>query len=198
MAQIRANNEFFETHGLVDDNGDLISRTNPLPVTTTSVLQIEGFYSFNNFGLQTNRGWTMNSSMHPMFAIRVKPGSGEEFRLINYDIGNNNANQSTIGYSWYNAPTITGPSYSWTEIGSSGIEYAIFTDVYGSNTPNEISGGMLNHSGIIIGKETGGLTSNMANTPFTDGGMVQVLCLQRLDSNTKLDVWFSVTLEKDA
>lgn len=196
MAQIRANDEFYETHGLVTSDGELVTAENPLPVTLKSH-SVEGFYSFNNFGTHDNRGWTINSTMHPVFAIRVKPESEQEFHLINYDIGNNNANQSTIGYSWYNAPTITGPSYSWTEIGSTGIEYAVFQDVYGSNIPNEMSGGILNHSGVIIGKNTGGLTANMADAPFTDGGMVMVLGLERLDSNTKLDVWFAVTLEKD-
>jgi len=159
---------------------------NPAPIT--------GFYSFNNFGIHTNRGWTMDNAEIPMFAVRVKPGSGKSFRLINYDIGNNNANQSTIGYTWYDGASITGPAYSWVEIDSSGIEYAIFSDCYSTNTPNGIAGGTLNHSGIVIGKTTSDMTPEMTDAVFTDGGRTMFCCVHRMDNATKLDVWFGVTM----
>lgn len=158
--------------------------------------QVNGFFSFNNFNINQNRGWTMAGTNIPMFAVRVKPGSDQKFKLVNYDIGNNNANQSTIGYTWYNAPNITGPSWAWVEIGSSGIEYAIFTDAYGSNTPNSLSGGNLSHCGIIIGKTNSDMTPEMTEMEFTDGGMTMVCAVKRLDSTNKLDVWFGVTMIK--
>ena len=165
------------------------------PVETMSRIA-QGFYSFNNFGVANHRGWTMSDVEIPMFAVRVKPGSGETFRLVNYDIGNNNAAQSTVGYTWYNAPTITGPAWSWVDIGSSGIQYAVFSDCYGNQTPNGLTGGMLNHSGIVIGKSNSGMTPEMTDATFTDGGMTMVCAVRRLDSATKLDVWFGVTMVK--
>lgn len=174
-----------------------VNITNSLPISITVVPPtVNGFYSFNNFAAHSHRGWTMDDTEIPMFAVRVKPSSGQTFRLISYDIGNNNANQSTVGYTWYNAPTITGPAWSWVEIGSSGIEYAIFSDAYSSNTPNGLTGGTLNHSGIMIGKTNSTMTPEMANAVFTDGGMTMVCAVRRLDNSTKLDVWFSVTFAK--
>jgi len=192
---------------IANKNGDIVNTDNPFPVTgnvtatITDVVTvavgskpITGFYSFNNFGVNNNRGWTMQNTEIPMFAVRVKPGSNKKFRLINYDIGNNNANQSTVGYTWYNAPTITGPAYSWVDIGTTGIQYAIFSDCYGSNTPNGISDGTLNHGGVMIGKTISAITLEMADAVFTDGGMTMVCATRRLDNSTKLDVWFSVTM----
>jgi len=171
-----------------------VNVVNETPIVVDVKKIVTGFYSFNNFGVANHRGWTMSDTEIPMFAVRVKPGSGKTFRLINYDIGNNNAAQSTIGYAWYNAPTITGPAYSWVEIGSTGIEHAVFSDCYGSNTPNGISGGVLNHSGIVIGKTNSVMTAEMTDAIFTDGGMTMVCAVRRLDSSTKLDAWFGVTL----
>lgn len=174
-----------------------VNITNALPISITVVPPtVNGFYSFNNFGVNNHRGWTMQDSEIPMFAVRVKPGSGQTFRLINYDIGNNNANQSTIGYTWYLAPTITGPAWSWVEIGSTGIQYAIFNDCYGSNTPNGLTGGTLNHSGVMIGKTNSAMTPEMADAVFTDGGMTMVCAVRRVDNGTKIDVWFGVTFVK--
>ena len=36
MAQLRANNEFYETHGLVTSDGAPVTTENPLPVTLGS------------------------------------------------------------------------------------------------------------------------------------------------------------------
>jgi len=162
----------------------------PVVVTTNTAT----FYQFNNFGLNTNRGWTMSNSQIPMFAVRVKPGSGVTGRIGEYEIGNNNANQSTIGYVWFQGATITGAAYSWVDIGSSGLQYAIFTDDYGSNTPNGITGGTSRHSGIIIGKNSNSEVE-LAEVPLTDGGPALTIAVQRLDSATKLDIWFAVTIE---
>ena len=37
MAQIRVNDEYYETHGLVTSDGELVTTANPLPVTQTDM-----------------------------------------------------------------------------------------------------------------------------------------------------------------
>lgn len=164
----------------------------PIPVIIQS--DTPTFYQFNNFGLVSNKGWLLSNSPHPMFAVRVKPGSGVSGKMGEYELGNNNANQSTIGYVWYENPTITGPAWSWVNIGTSGLQYAIFTDTTAGNTPNEITGGTTRHSGIIIGKNSSAETE-MSEIPLTDGGAWLAIEVQRLDNNTKIDLWFAVTME---
>lgn len=150
------------------------------------------FYQFNNFGTFSHRGWTMSDSQIPMFAVRAKPGSGITCKISEYELGNNNANQSTIGYVWYENPTLTG-AYSWVDLGTSNIQYAVFTDAYGGNTPNGISGGTTRHGGIVIGKNSSAEVE-IAEIPITNS-TVLAIAVQRLDSSTKLDLWFAVTLE---
>lgn len=165
---------------------------NPIPVIISTDV-VNGFYNFNNFELNDHRGFTISDSSIPVFAVRVKPGSEKTFNLIEYSLGNNNADSSTIGYSWYNNPTISGTAFSWIDIDTTGIQYAVFTDAYGTNVPNTLSNGTKNHSGLLVGKIGGSITPSMANVDFTDGGMTMVLCAQRLDSSTKIDFWFTVT-----
>ena len=136
----------------------------------------------------------MQDNRIPMFAVRVKPGSGVTGRIGEYELGNNNANQSTIGYIWYEGATITGAAYSWVDIGTSGLQYAVFTDAYGSNTPNGITGGVTRHSGIIIGKNSSAETE-IGEIPLTDGGPALTITVQRMDNGTKIDLWFAVTVE---
>lgn len=171
-----------------------IVNTSLVPVPVVIQQDTPTFYQFNNFGVNSNRGWTFSNTSIPMFAIRIKPGSGVTARMGEYELGNNNANQSTIGYVWYENPTITGPAWSWVDLGTSGIQYAIFNDNYNSNTPNGITGGTSRHSGIIIGKNSATETE-MSEIPLTDGGAVLVIACQRLDSATKIDLWFAVTME---
>lgn len=175
---------------------------NALPVNVTNISAIPVVitpatytsYQFNNFGVHTNRGWTMDNSQIPMFAVRVKPTTGVTGKISEYDIGNNNANQSTIGYVWYQGASITGAAYSWVDIGTSGLQYAVFTDAYGANVPNGISGGTSRHSGIIIGK-TSSVEESIGSILLTDGGQNLVIAVQRLDNATKIDVWFAVGLQ---
>ena len=172
-----------------------ISVTNfPTQLTAVSVPIIPPtLFQFNNFNINNNRGWTMSNSQIPMLAVRVKPNAGVTAKVLDYEIGNNNNASSTIGYVWYESPTLSG-SYSWVDLNSS-LQYAIFTDAYGSNTPNGISGGTTRHSGIIIGKNASS-EAEIEDIALTGGGSPNVLALavQRLDSSTKLDVWFAVTL----
>jgi hypothetical protein len=183
-----------------NDAGNAIPVTGNVNITNITAIPVvitpetPTYFQFNNFGVNSNRGWTMQDSRIPMFAVRVKPGSGATGRIGEYELGNNNANQSTIGYIWYQGATITGAAYSWVDIGTSGLQYAVFTDAYGSNTPNGITGGVTRHSGIIIGKNSSAETEIGAIT-LTDGGPALTITVQRMDNGTKIDLWFAVTVE---
>jgi hypothetical protein len=183
-----------------NDAGNAIPVTGNVNVTNITAIPVVitpetgTYFQFNNFGVNSNRGWTMQNTQIPMFAVRVKPGSGATGRIGEYELGNNNANQSTIGYIWYEGATITGAAYSWVDIGTSGLQYAIFTDAYGSNTPNGITGGVSRHSGIIIGKNSSAETE-IGAILLTDGGPALSIAVQRMDNATKIDLWFAVTVE---
>ena len=53
MAQIRANDEFYETHGLVTSDGELVTSGNPLPVTLAGGAAVS---ENSTFGLNVARG----------------------------------------------------------------------------------------------------------------------------------------------
>ena len=53
MAQIRANDEFYETHGLVTSDGELVTTANPLPVTLAGGAAVS---ENSTFGLNVARG----------------------------------------------------------------------------------------------------------------------------------------------
>jgi hypothetical protein len=201
MAQIRANNEYYETHGLVDNNGQLISSSNPLSVTGSIVALEEtgDLYSFNNHATNTNRGWTMDDTMRPIVSFRNGSADAADLiKIIEYEIGNNNANASTIIYEWYEGNiTISGAATpAWTTFGVHS-QYRVYQDKYSSNAGNTFTanGAIMRHSGIIIGKNSsadegpaemhGGVSPNMLT-----------LCMKRVDSGTKLDVWFAFTIKE--
>ena len=190
MAQIRVNDEFYETHGLVTSDGELVTTENPLPVTFSETLPT--LYTFNNFGTFSHRGWTMSDTLIPMLSIRAKNGTTNTVKLLEYELGNNNANQSTVGYVWVENATITGTTPSWTSLNSD-VEYRFYTDAYGSNTPNGFSGGTQRHSGIIIGKNSSA-EEEMKDIEMLSGGVTLTLCVMRLDSGTKLDLWMCATI----
>lgn len=54
MAQIRQNNEFYETHGLITSDGELVTTANPLPVTMSQ--GGSGLSENSTFGLNVARG----------------------------------------------------------------------------------------------------------------------------------------------
>lgn len=178
------NNALFETVMLSDIKGKVINPASGTPIPN-------GFYTFNNFNINSLEGFAITDIEIPVFALRVKPGSEAEFNLINMNITTNNKEDTVLGYTWYMNPSIGG-TYSWVELEGSGIEYAIFNDT--DNTPNTISGGMAVHSHTIVGRSASELTPEMKTTPFTDGGFVMVLTAQRLDSAVKIDFWFNCTM----
>ena len=173
-------------------NGTNITSSVPLPVTASIVNPITELYSFNNFGVFTHRGWSVSDTLIPMFSVRARSTATKTVNIINYDIGNNNANQSTIGYIWIENASISGSVSSWTSLNTE-AEYRFYTDVYGSNTPNGVSGGIQRHAGIIIGKNSSA-EADIEDINMIAGGVTLTLCLIRLDSATKLDVWVAVDL----
>jgi hypothetical protein len=192
----------------LNNNSSIVSISNPLPVSATianiiTVITEEAsgnLFAINNHAINTNRGWTMDDTMRPVISFRVSNTSPitELTEIIEYEIGNNNANQSTIVYEWYEGEiTISGNAIpAWTSVGTK-CQYRVYQDKYSSNagntfTPNDA---IMRHSGIIIGKNSsgdegpatlkGGATPNMLT-----------LCMRRVDNSTKLDVWFAFTIKE--
>ena len=168
-------------------------------VTVITTEDAGDLYSFNNHAINTNRGWTMDETMRPVVSFRNGSANiADLIKIIEYEIGNNNANQSTIVYEWYEGNiAITGAAIpAWTTFGVHS-QYRIYQDKYSSNQGNTFTanGAIMRHSGIIIGKNAtddegpasmhGGATPNMLT-----------LCMRRVDNSTKLDVWFAFTIKE--
>ena len=173
--------------------------TNVITVITES--PAGNLFSFNNHAINTNRGWTMDDTMRPIVSIRVSNTATsitDLAEIMEYEIGNNNASQSTIIYEWYEGEiAISGAQIpAWTSLGTK-CEYRVYQDKNSSNQGNTFTpnGAIMRHSGIIIGKNSdadegpatlkGGATPNMLT-----------LCMRRVDNSTKLDVWFAFTIKE--
>jgi hypothetical protein len=192
----------------LNNNSSTVSVLNPLPVSATisniiTVIAEEAagnLFAINNHAINTNRGWTMDETMRPVVSFRVsntRPIT-ELTEIMEYEIGNNNANQSTIVYEWYEGElAISGAAIpAWTSVGNR-TQYRIYQDKNSSNQGNTFTpnGAYMRHSGIIIGKNSdadegpatmyGGTTPNMLT-----------LCMRRVDNTTKLDVWFAFTFKE--
>jgi hypothetical protein len=157
-------------------------------------------YSFNNHADHANRGWTMDEVMRPVVSFQNGSASAADIiKILEYEIGNNNANQSTIVYEWYEGPlTISGAAIpAWTTFGVHS-QYRVYQDRYQSNTGNTFTvpaGTYMRHSGIIIGKNTSG-DEGPANLRGGDSRNMLTLCMRRVDNATKLDVWFAFTVKE--
>jgi len=205
-----------DVHMISNKNGNIVTADNPFPVTgnvtatitdviTVVVNEDAGeIFGLNNHATNANRGWTMDNTMRPMISIRVNPSgtsTADLMKIVEYEIGNNNANQSTIMYEWYEGDlTIAGAAIpSWSTVhDTAATQYRVYQDQYSSNQGNTFtipSGTVLRHSGIIIGKNTSGAG---IDKPLTGGntGKTWTLCLKRLDNATKLDVWFAFTFKE--
>lgn len=185
---------------------------NPIPVsgnvtaTITDVITVVvnedagQFYAFNNHAANANRGWTMDEVMRPVVSFQNGSASAADIiKIVEYEIGNNNANQSTIVYEWYEGPlTISGAAIpAWTTFGVHS-QYRVYQDRYQSNTGNTFTvpaGTYQRHSGIIIGKNTSG-DEGPANLRGGDSRNMLTLCMRRVDNSTKLDVWFAFTIKE--
>jgi len=190
----------FEVNQIATKDGNPVSNTNPFPVSGTIITadQVGDLYSFNNHATNTNRGWTMDDTMRPV--VSFKNGStnaADLIKIIEYEIGNNNASASTIIYEWYEGDiNITGTVPAWTTFGVHS-QYRVYQDKYSSNpsttfTPN---GAIMRHSGIIIGKNA---ATDEAPASMYGGGTPNMLtlCMRRVDNATKLDVWFAFTIKE--
>ena len=157
-------------------------------------------YSFNNHAANTNRGWTMDDTMRPVVSFQnASANAADIIKIVEYEIGNNNANQSTIVYEWYEGPlTISGAAIpAWTTFGVHS-QYRVYQDKYSSNAGNTFTvpaGTYMRHSGIIIGKNTQG-DEGPANLHGGGSPNMLTLCMRRVDNSTKLDVWFAFTIRE--
>ena len=185
---------------------------NPIPVsgnvtaTITDVITVIAeedpgeLYAFNNHATNTNRGWTMDEVMRPVVSFQNGSADAADIiKIVEYEIGNNNANQSTIVYEWYEGPlTISGAAIpAWTTFGVHS-QYRVYQDRYQSNTGNTFTvpaGTYMRHSGIIIGKNTSG-DEGPANLRGGGSPNMLTLCMRRVDNATKLDVWFAFTVKE--
>ena len=160
-------------------------------------------FSLNNHDTNVHRGWMMDDVMRPVISIRLNPAtttSATLMKIIEYEIGNNNANQSTIMYEWYEGDlTIAGAAIpAWSTVhDTAATQYRVYQDRYSSNQGNTFThpSAVMRHSGIIIGKNTEG--DGIAK-PLTGGatGKTWTLCMKRLDNGTELDVWFAFTFKE--
>jgi hypothetical protein len=181
---------------------------NPIPVTATitdviTVVVNEDAgdkYSFNNHAANATRGWTMDNTMRPVVSFQNGSANAADIiKILEYEIGNNNANQSTIVYEWYEGPlTIAGAAIpSWTTFGQHS-QYRVYQDQYSSNQGNTFTvpaGTYMRHSGIIIGKNTSGDEGPASLYGGSNRNML-TLCMRRVDNATKLDVWFAFTVRE--
>jgi len=188
-------------------NGDIVSTSNPLPVTLSNIITVitqapaGNLFAFNNHATNTNRGWTMDDTMRPVVSIRVANTATsitDLAEIIEYEIGNNNASSSTIVYEWYEGDLIfSGAAIpAWISVGTK-CQYRVYQDKYSSNTGNTFTpnSAIMRHSGIIIGKNASGdegpATMYGGATPNT-----LTLCMRRVDNATKLDAWFAFTTKE--
>jgi hypothetical protein len=194
-------------HTHVTEFGNVNISGTSLPVTLSNIITViaqepaGNLFAFNNHATAVHRGWTMDDTMRPVVSVRVSNTATsitDLAEIMEYEIGNNNANQSTIVYEWYEGDiTISGAAIpSWTSIGTK-CQYRVYEDQYSSNQGNTFTknSAIMRHSGIIIGKNSTGdegpATMNGGSTPN-----MLTLCMKRVDNGTKLDVWFAFTIKE--
>ena len=110
----------------IQDGGGSITVDGTVTATITDVITVIAeedpgeLYAFNNHATNANRGWTMDEVMRPVVSFQNGSASAADIiKIVEYEIGNNNANQSTIVYEWYEGPlTISGAAIpAWTTFG---------------------------------------------------------------------------------
>ena len=183
------NNTLYEVVMVANEYGKLASTNN-----------VGKLYSFNNAATHVNRGWTMDNTMRPVVSFQNgSPNNADIIEILEYEIGNNNANSSTIIYEWYEGPlNISGAAIpAWTTFGIHS-QYRVYEDIFSSNQSNTFTvpnGTYMRHSGVIIGKnalgDEGPADMHGGNTPN-----MLTLCMRRVDNATKLDVWFAFTIKE--
>lgn len=183
-------------------NGDIVTTDNRFPVDITGQTvftngyhQPSAFAAIDNYDdAGTNIGWKFQDDWIPIFGLRVKPGSGKEFHLIDFSITLNGGTSVVAGYRWHMNPTLDA-AYTWVDLKTTGIQYVKFDDIDG--TPNEITSDTMVHSQSMVGKTTNELTPEMKTFPFTDGGIEMFLEIRRLDGGTTQDAFYHLTMGID-
>lgn len=157
--------------------------------------QPSAFAAIDNYDdAGNNVGWKFQDDWIPLFGLRVKPDSGIEFHLLDFSITLNGGTSVVAGYRWHMNATLNS-AYSWTDLGSTGIQYVKFDDIDG--TPNEITSDTMVHSRALVGKSTADLTPEMKQFPFTDGGIEMFLEVRRLDGGATQDLFYHLTMGID-
>lgn len=174
---------------------------NDQPISVVSDEEAGTIFGLNNAAINANRGWTMDDTMRPVISFRVNSSgtsAADIIKIVEYEIGNNNANASTIVYEWWEGDiAISGYTIpAWSTIGTKG-QYRIYQDKYSSNTSNTFTanGAIMRHSGIIIGKNSSGDEGPSSMLGGASPNML-TLCMRRVDNSTKLDVWFAFTMKE--
>jgi len=190
-ALLNNNNTLYEVVMVANEYGKIASTNN-----------VGKLYSFNNAATHANRGWTMDNTMRPVVSFQNgSPNNTDIIEILEYEIGNNNANASTIIYEWYEGPlNISGAAIpAWTTFGIHS-QYRVYQDIYSNNQGNTFTvpagnGTYMRHSGVIIGKNTSG-DEGPADMHGGDTPNMLTLCMRRVDNATKLDVWFAFTIKE--
>ena len=179
-------NNVYEVVMLADESGNVIS--------PAGGHQPSAFASFDNYDdAGSNAGWKFQDDWIPLFGLRVKPGSGAEFHLLDFSITLNGGASVVAGYRWHMNATLDS-AYTWVDLNDS-VQYVKFDDIDG--TPNEITSDTVVHSRALVGKSTGDLTPEMKQFPFTDGGIDMFLEVRRLDGGATQDLFYHATMGID-
>jgi hypothetical protein len=86
-----ANNNIFEVVMLADASGNVITPSGGHPISNFAAID-----NYDDAG--SNIGWKFQDDWIPAFGIRVKPGSGTEFHLIDFSITLNGGTSVVAGY----------------------------------------------------------------------------------------------------
>ena len=186
----------FEVPMIATKDGQVVSNTNPFPVTIDPAHQPSAFAAIDNYDdAGSNVGWKFQDDWIPLFGLRVKPDSEAEFHLLDFSITLNGGASVVAGYRWHMNPTLDS-AYTWVDLNSS-IQYVKFDDIDG--TPNEITSypSTMVHSRALVGKSTSDLISEMKQFPFTDGGIEMFLEVRRLDGGATQDLFYHLTMGID-
>jgi hypothetical protein len=186
-AFLSQNTSLYEVVMLADASGHVITPSGGHPISNFAAID-----NYDDAG--SNVGWKFQDDWIPVFGLRVKPDSGTEFHLIDFSITLNGGASVVAGYRWYMNPTLRD-SYTWVDLGSTGIQYVKFEDIDG--TPNQITSDSMSHSKAMVGKSTQDLTPEMKNFPFTDGGIEMFLDIRRLDGGATQDMFYHMTMGID-
>lgn len=188
-------------------------RTDPLFIGIATVVaawlipevtsQVAGkLFNVSNGILSPHRGFTIADIMVPVLSIQFKPGFlVSDIAIIDeYQIANNNSTTSTVEYVWYEGDLdITGPAMMpWGNFGSK-MRSRFYTDWFDAQIGHSLAPGsaVIRHGGLIVGRNAGNEDSSVPMFGGPTPNML-TLCMRRLDSATKVDLWVSVNIREIA